>query len=279
MTGEELTPLQEKLLKMMKWFHAVCEENHLRYYVLGGTMLGAARHKGFIPWDDDIDVGLPRKDYQRLAQIISSMDSGPYVIETPYSSNSDYCYPYTKIYDTTTTLAENRRKTIVRGIFLDVFPLDGLGETEKECLINYRPINRKYNYYLSLVCGYRKGRSWYKNLSIFLARCVPSFLADGKKIRIELDRLCASIDYDSSVWICNDLGAWRLKEAVPRSVMGEPTLYQFEDMQVYGAADYDAYLTHLYGNWRELPPLEKRITHHDFSYLDLEKSYTDYIGS
>ena len=273
MTKSELTPLQSNLLDMMKWFHSFCKEYDLKYYVLGGTMLGAVRHKGFIPWDDDIDVGLPRKDYQRLAEIMQVTDCGPYVIETPYSTSKDYCYPHTKIYDTRTTLVEKKRRNVVRGVFIDVFPLDGLGESEQECRKNYKPINRKYNFLLSIVGGVNKNREWYKNVVVLVARCIPRFIVREKKLLTDLDRLCASIEYDSSTWICNDLGAWRLKEAMPRDVMGVPRIYQFENTEVFGAADYDAYLTRLYGDWRKLPPKEKQVTHHDFVSLDLDTPY------
>lgn len=273
MNKTTLSPLQETLLNMMKWFHSFCVKNHIRYYVLGGTMLGAARHKGFIPWDDDIDVGIPRKDYDKLAELMSEQDCGPYLIETPYSDSLEYCFPYTKIYDTRTTLIENRRMKVVRGAFIDVFPLDGLGNSAEECKANYEQINKKYDLHLSLVGGVRKGRKWYKNLAVIIARCIPSFIINDKKIMADLDRLCASFDYDSMSWICNDLGAWRIKEAMPKSVMGEPTLYQFEDTKVFGASDYNAYLTYLYGDWKQLPPQEKQVTHHDFVYLDLNKSY------
>lgn len=269
----ELSPLQARLLEMLKWFHQLCEKNDIRYFVLGGTMLGAARHKGFIPWDDDIDVGLPRKDYEKLARLMANDDFLPYILETPYSKAKDYCFSYSKIYDTRTTLVENRRTEVVRGVFIDVFPLDGLGESYEECETNYAPINKKYDLLLTTVGGIRKGRSWYKNLAVIAARCVPHCLLDGKKLMIQLDKMCAKIDYDTSAWICNDMGAWRLKEAVPRSIMGKPTKYQFEDTFVYGAEDFDGYLTHLYGDWRRLPPKEKQITHHDFVSLDMNKPY------
>ncbi len=273
MVDSQLTPLQIRLLEMMKWFHHFCVDNGLTYYVLCGTMLGAARHQGFIPWDDDVDVGLPRKDYQRLSQLMSSIDCGPYTIETPYSEAEEYCYSYSKIYDTSTTLIENKRKKVVRGVFLDVFPIDGLGNTEEECKANYEPINKKYNMHLFLSAGFRKGRKWYKNAAVFLGRCIPPCLINDKKVMIELDKLCASIDYENSSWICSDMGAWRIKEAMPKAVYGEAKLYKFESINVFGVAEYDEYLTHIYGNWRELPPEDKRVSHHDFVYLDLSKGY------
>lgn len=271
MVDSQLTPLQKKLLEVMEWFHHFCVDNGLTYYVLCGTMLGAARHHGFIPWDDDVDVGLPRKDYQRLAQLMSSMDCDPYIIETPYSEAEEFCYSYSKIYDVRTTLVENRRKQVVRGIFLDVFPLDGLGDSEEECKANYAKINKKNNLHLFLSAGLRKGRPWYKNAAVLLGRCVPSCLINDKKVMIDLDKLCASIDYENSSWICNDMGG--IIEAMPKTVYGEPRLYQFESIYVYGVEDYDEYLTRLFGNWNELPPENKRVTPHDFAKLDLTKGF------
>ena len=80
MSVYSLTQLQYQLLEMLRWFHDFCEKNKLRYYVLGGTMLGAIRHKGFIPWDDDIDVGMPRGDYQKLIRLMSKKESGRYMV-------------------------------------------------------------------------------------------------------------------------------------------------------------------------------------------------------
>lgn len=270
-----MSPLQIKLLEMLKWFNQLCEQNEIRYYILGGTMLGAARHKGFIPWDDDIDVGLPRRDYEKLIQLMADNTYMPYILETPYSKQEDYCYPFSKIYDTRTTLIENKRIEVIRGVYIDVFPLDGLGENFEECKKNYAPINKKYNLLLGIVGGVRSGRKWYKNLAIIAARCVPSNILNGKKIMIQLDKMCAERDYETSTWICNDMGAWRLKEAMPRIIMGKPTKYQFEDTFVYGPEDYDSYLTHLYGDWRKLPPKEKQVTHHDFVECNLHQSYMD----
>lgn len=79
---------------MLAWFDSFCRENNLTYYALGGTMLGAARHQGFIPWDDDIDVGMPREDYAKLEKIMNGKQFDNYVLETPNSKNRDFCYSF-----------------------------------------------------------------------------------------------------------------------------------------------------------------------------------------
>lgn len=266
-----LTPLQSKLLDMLKWFHEFCVEHHLRYYALGGTMLGAARHQGFIPWDDDIDVGMPRKDYKLLQHLIKDQ-TGRYVLEYP-GLNDDYFYTISKLYDTSTTLIENTKNHIKRGIFLDIFPLDGLGNSLEEARHNYRPIANKLNVLLARTTGIRKGRNPLKNLAVLAARLIPNCLVNNKKLLLSIETLCEKKDFDTYSYGGNFLGAWRFKEIMPSVIMGTPTLYPFENMQIYGAQDYNGYLTHLYGNWHQLPPKEKQVTAHDFIELNLHASY------
>lgn len=271
MERHELTPLQSRLLEMLKWFDEFCRKNNLSYYLLCGTMLGAARHQGFIPWDDDIDVGLFRNDYERLINLMKGkQECGKYIIEAPDSENEDYCYPYAKIYDSSTTLIEHYAVPLKRGIFLDIFPLDYLGNSFEECKKRYVPIRYLYNFYLTRVAAPDGHRLWYKNAAIKVSRCIP--FINNRKIRIKLDQKCANAE-NSLSWGGNLLSDWGIKEAMPISVIGKPKEYLFEGLKVYGVADYDTYLTNLYGNWRQLPPKDKQITHHDYLELDLEKPY------
>ena len=94
-----MTDLQIKLLNMLEDFHKICIEYNLSYYVIGGTALGAIRHKGFIPWDDDIDVGMPRDDYERLKNLSKTLSLPEYEFE--FSGKKDFTYTYGKMYDTT----------------------------------------------------------------------------------------------------------------------------------------------------------------------------------
>ena len=98
-----LNPLQQKLLEMLTWLSKYIESNHLTYYVIGGTFLGAVRHKGFIPWDDDIDIAMPRKDYETLIKLLSK-PVDHYVIESPDNCGKDFTYNLAKFYDLDTTM-------------------------------------------------------------------------------------------------------------------------------------------------------------------------------
>lgn len=267
--------MQKYLLEMIHWFHDYCEKNNLRYYALGGTMLGAARHNGFIPWDDDLDVGMPRKDYERLYELLKYRPGDRYCLETPHSDAEDFNYCFSKLYDTHTTLVENLKYKVKRGLYIDIFPLDGMGNSEEECKKNFDIIDRKFKFLLAHTTGIRKGRSVAKNAAVIVSQTILNpFINDKKKIN-ELNDLCSKFDFDECKFGGNPFGAWRYKEVMSRDIMGKPTLYKFEDMSIYGSEDFDAYLTHMYGNWRQLPPKEKQVSHHDYLELDLNKSYMD----
>ena len=271
--SHELTEIQARLLPMLRWYHNFCVENGLRYFLLGGTMLGAARHKGFIPWDDDIDVGMPRKDYEQFLALTKDRQFGDFTVEGIDTRNRDFFYGYAKIYDTKTTLIENTRYQIKRGLFLDLFPLDGVANEQTEIDAFFRPILRRYRLLLARTCAVRTGRKWYKNLAVYLARIIPERILDNKQLMLSIDSMCKAKDYDQCQYVGNLYGNWGKREIVERRVMGTPALYSFEGQQVYGVSDYDAYLSSLYGNWRQLPPAEKQVTHHDFLAIDLHHGY------
>ncbi len=273
MNEDTLTKTQKELLKMFSWFHNFCVAHNLRYYCLGGTMLGAVRHQGFIPWDDDIDVGLPREDYEKLLELLGGKISDGFYLESYKQGKKDFIYSYAKFYDTTTTLIENTRYKTKRGLYIDVFPLDGIGNTEKEAKINYQKIVPLLNLLSVKSCGIRKGRKWYKNLSIILARIIPDCILSEKNLIKKINHICMQQSFDKCNYICNADGNWREKEIIKRDVFGEPKLYEFNGLKVYGVYDYDSYLTHMYGKWRNFPPVDKRVTHHDYLYIDLNTPY------
>ncbi len=268
---EELDILKQKLLDMFKWFHSFCTENGLKYYALGGTALGMARHGGFIPWDDDIDVGMPREDYEKL-KLLSGGTDGKYIFEFPGNAK-DFVYPFAKLYDTETTLIENRRYKPRRGIYIDIFPLDSIGDTEEDAVSNFTQIDSLVNLFETKACAIRRGRKLYKNLAIIAMRCIPDFIIGRKKILQKIDTKLADLCNNECKYIANCFGCWHEKEISERAWFGEPVLYDFEDMKIYGPQNTDAYLSRMYGDWRTPPPKEKQVTHHDYLFLDLNEPY------
>lgn len=265
--------LKVMLLDMLSWFHEFCVKHDLTYYIVSGTLLGAVRHKGFIPWDDDIDVAMPREDYTRLKKLVEEYPNERYVLETSETAAADFFYTYGKIYDTSTTLVENTRCKIRRGIFLDIFPIDGAGKTKEIALSHLRKIKFRKQLLLTMTTGIRRGRSTAKNLAIVFMRAIPDRIIDRKRLLLSIDQLCRRYSVAESNLVGVLIGNWYEKEIMPLSTFGKPTEYEFENLTVYGVEKADEYLTALYGDWRQLPPVEKRKSHHDFIMIDLEKSY------
>ena len=265
---EEL--LKEKLATMLRCFHSFCEDNGLTYYVVDGTALGAVRHKGFIPWDDDIDVGMPREDYDRFLALCNGWLSDIFAVESPESESKDFQYAYAKIYDTTTTLIESAQEPIVRGVYIDVFPLDGVGSCYNESVRYMKRIIRLQNLLFAKICSVSRNRKVYKNAAIVLCRFLP---VNAKKLVLKIDSACrkrAYADYDYVAIIAGNLD---VREIMQKDIYGKPTKYFFENTQVYGPEKIDAYLSALYGDYMTLPPVEKQKSHHNFIKCDLNESY------
>ena len=261
--------LQEKLTKMLGWFHNFCVENKLRYYLVSGTMLGATRHQGFIPWDDDIDVGVPRSDYEKLMELLRKPIDG-YIGESAKFHEGKVSFAYGKLYDTETTLIENSKYKNKKGIYIDIFPLDGFGDTQEDGLAYFKKIKFLENILAVRVCAIRKGRSFVKNAAAVAGKLLP--INDQKLIR-KIDRLCAQRDFDKCQYVGNMTSVYREREMMPKSYFGTPTPCRFEGLEVWGVEDAEGYLTHLYGNWRQLPPEEKRVSLHDHVYMNLNEPY------
>ena len=235
-----MTKTQEKLFEMLKWFHNYCKENDINYYLIGGTLLGAVRHKGYIPWDDDLDVALYRDDYNKLINCMGNqVYNDSYKLEAPLSKK-DYVYPFCKIYDIKTTLVENTRFKTKRGIYIDIFPLDGIGNTEEAALKNYKTIGFYNNLLNTRICAIANHRSFLKNSAIFISRIIPDFIIDWKKIVSKVNKISANRKVDDNDYIVNSFGNWKEKEIFRKEWFGTPQKYSFEGFIVLGPQNADS---------------------------------------
>ncbi len=267
-----MNELQSKILDILKWTDSVCREHNIRYFLMGGSMLGAVRHSGFIPWDDDVDIAIPRKDYERLYEILCKKEHSVYCVETYKNDSSDYFYPYMKIYDKTTTLIEKSSRKLKRGVYIDVFPIDGLANYQKKQKKYFKKIRIFVNFLSAKTCCWNKERKLFKNLAILAATFVP-LIGGYNKLLCKIDTLCQKYDYDSSEYVGVLAGTYGEKEIMPQYYYGTPTEYMFEGLKCFGVEQYDLYLTKLYKNYMQLPPEEKRVSPHSFFSCDLNQSY------
>ena len=263
-----MNELQKVLLKQLEKFHEFCEKNGLKYFIIGGTLLGAVRHKGFIPWDDDIDVGMPRKDYERLISIKRELFPVGYQLIVG-TERREHVYLYSKSVNNNTTIVEGK---IVEGVYIDVFPFDGMGDDSttakkhfKKCFWNRTLLDNKQ----------RNDREQSLLHRLFQAyahtKKIPMLLKNNKK-------LFCKYDFETSEYVANINGAYKYKEITKRCFLDELILYDFETIKVYGPKSAHEYLTIVYKNYMELPPIEKRKSHHNFLYVNLQMPFEEYLS-
>lgn len=266
-----LEDLKQIELDILREFVEVCEQLDLRYYLLGGTLLGAVRHQGFIPWDDDIDVGMPREDYDIFVRKAQKMLPSHLFIQT-IETDPGYVNCFAKIRNSDTTFIESSavHMRINHGVFMDVFPLDYYPEdaqeqikldSRKKWLLRRIGVEFKLSAYNT-----PKGRAKKRIIKMLY----PSVSAAIKK----REQLYRSTPH--SGLMANHGGAWGKKEIIPTSWYGDGTTVTFEGMRLRAPAEYDKWLTQVYGDYMQLPPVEKRVGHHYVDVVDFGKSYKEY---
>lgn len=264
----EIKKMQGVILNILKAIHKVCEEHNLKYYLIAGTMLGAVRHKGFIPWDDDADIALPREDYNLLVANAKEWLPEQYELVS-YSKDTNYPYAFARIQDKNTTYILRRCFDFVGGVPVDVFPLDGMTQSKWKRFLHYR----KYSFavkmmYFSTVDPYKHGKGLE---SLFVRLCrniVPKMWAFRLADKIQQEYSIASealiADHDNKPY----------RGILDKNVYGTPTPISFEGEILYGVEHPDAYLSYCYGDYMKMPK-EKPLQ--NFRYMDLSKPYREYM--
>ena len=262
----QLDELKQIELRILKQIHNVCAQQGLRYFLVGGTLLGAIRHNGFIPWDDDIDIGMPRADYERFIDYCSTNPVPFQVICNRL--NKDYGYLFAKAMDPNTVLVEKtgNRCGVELGVFVDVFPMDGLGDTQDEAVANLN--KTRFNREMLVAANWKKfsrskTRAIYYEPIRLAFYCMSRMSSFGKLIR-KIESRYAVDGFDKSNYVGCVCGAYRNKEIVEREVFSEYVDVPFEDAVFKCPKQFDRYLSNIYGNYMQLPPEEKRVTHHSF---------------
>lgn len=265
-----LSELQMKLLETMMLFHCFCEENNIEYYLIGGSLLGAIRHEGFIPWDDDMDIAIPRKDYERMLLLREKMPSGLMLLQHGFGKKTG-TFAYTKVSNTSTTLIENVNEYRVQGVYIDIFPLDGAGNSKFVSKLRY--FHAKFLIYLLWYNGSEKPK---KNLLKKFFKGFTNFF-NNRNLYKTIANSLKKREYKNVKYSGNFMGAYGFTEIIPTKYYGKPTMYQFENQLFYGPEYAAEFLSEIYGdNFMEMPPREKRKSHHDYEYLDLNQSFTDF---
>lgn len=267
-TPEDYRNIQACLLNILKAIHEVCTEHNLRYYIIAGTMLGAVRHKGFIPWDDDADIAMPRKDYETLIAHADEWLPERYEL-VDSKRNKKYPYHFVRIQDKATTYILRRSFDFTGGVPVDVFPLDGMTTNKLKCRWHYlRYWTLDKLLYFSLANPKKHGYG----IRYLFATIIHKLLPIAKAHRI-INTVQKEYDYEKSPLTADHDNGMK-RGILPKEVYGKPELIDFEGTQLYGVARPDTYLRHCYGDYmtppRQTPPLNFRL-------IDLDKPYHTYL--
>lgn len=276
-TQEQLEKMKALELSMLASFAEVCGKLSLRYYLVGGTLLGAVRHKGFIPWDDDIDVAMPREDYE-----IFLREGQKYLPEHCFLQclNTDpaYAMNFAKIRDSRTTFVEYtvRKYPMNHGVFIDIFPLDNYPEGEKEQKnMDFQQKIFKYRTRAAVEVPKTARHSFPVELGLNTLAALSCLRYPKLRKALEArEKLHKSVE-PGTKW-ANYCGAWGKKEIMPASWYGRGTELTFEGLTVMGPEHWDKWLTQVYGSYMQLPPVEKRVGHHYAEAIDLETPCIEY---
>lgn len=265
-TIDSLEEVQKIEFDILVYIDNYCKKNNLRYFLAGGTLLGAVRHKSFIPWDDDLDIAMPRPDYDKLLENFNSYavaEELPYCIK--FIRNDDnYCFPFAKIQDSRTVINERNRPKFNcsnMGIYVDIFPIDGFPSNESGSVKKLVSVQKKC-FRMGLSFSSYINLNFYEKLKLTFYKIMFSFRNREKLIENEQDKL-RKYDFDKSPYVVSTFGMKGEKEIIEQKYFSKAIKMKFVDREFMVPIGYDEYLTQMYGDYMKLPPEEQRISPHD----------------
>lgn len=265
---ENIKEIQNVELDILDYVTEICRENGLRYFLAGGTLLGAVRHKGFIPWDNDVDISMPRPDYIKLIDIMEKQSNERYRILRARDDN-DYYYPFAKVVDTKTKLIELTRSNSVSnlGLFIDIFPIDTVPTDFDVAEERLRYVN-KWGIKIAGSVASAKDLSIFRKITHFIWYALFKVL--GRERCFE--RVEGKLSYNqfgSTGYIASTYGLRGKKEIIEYQAFASTVELLFEGKKYNCPVGYDKYLKQMYGDYMKLPPEKDRIAPHDVDvYID-----------
>ena len=265
---KELTTIEYRrvLIDILNEFDGFCRVHNLRYYLIGGTLIGAIRHKGFIPWDDDVDVGMPQEDYEKFRELYANNNSF-YFIDC--FTDKNYYIPFGKLCSNKVDLHENINSNLHIGAYVDIFPFNFIKDINSKKL--EKALNRESfcSKFLNLKYASSKNKNFIKKLAINLVHILyPLSLNRISRNQIKKYKQFVS-EKPTPYFGClyrrgmGDISYW--------DNFSKTIEVTFEGNKYLAPVGYDNYLTRAYGDYIQFPPKEQQIAHHSFSAYWKEK--------
>ena len=255
-----ITEEQQAELEVMKELHSYCVKHGLKYVLGYGTLLGAVRHQGFIPWDNDMDILMPRSDVEKLVELNKTEPIGHNIRLFHYTTDKNYHYPIVRACNMKTIVQPTylREQIDDMGVWVDVFPLDGISRPK---LIFQKPLRNFYLKMMNATMYVPESESGKKEkLRSFIIRHMPD---KNHKYERHLSSVCAWSKYEKAkivCVICEEEPPFE-KQLMDREDVENPMLAPYEDAEFFIPRNADKYLTLQYGDYMQLPPEEDRMTH------------------
>lgn len=266
----DVNELKKIQLEMLDYFDSFCRKNNIKYWLDYGTLLGAVRHKGYIPWDDDVDVAMLREDYEKASELFNKQSDGTYLFQTP-TNNKESCYPFGKLLNTKTVLYEYGEKGIKTSVYIDVFVYDNAPDNKEELKKIFKKrdlLGRVRRIKLPMRSGinskkkvaYAIGSVLLKPISMNLINRALDKNARKNEKNNSLHNVSSFVDpYDTS-YFC-----------VPKAFFTDLIELDFEGKRYFAPKEYDAWLRKIYDDYMQLPPEDQRESHHVFKAYYVDK--------
>lgn len=272
LTQSELREFQLRLCEILDWFDGICKIYGLTYYLIGGTCIGAVRHNGFIPWDDDLDVAMPRKDYEVLWKLGQNGMLGDRFVVVRPTQQQNTGFPIMQIRDSMTTCiyAHSVNLDICHGIKIDINALDGCPKSKIKQTFQWFWMNVYGLYSTQRIPNHASKKK--KMLAYVLLAIIPA-----KSIRNKLwkyaEKQYSKYNYNECMFVRDaEVKKW------DKSIWNEPVYIEFERKKRPVPGKYDEYLRECYGDYMQFPPEELRRPETVVAFYDLNKSYVNYKG-
>ena len=262
LTDKELKKLQSIELEILVEFDKICKKHNLKYVLVGGTLIGAIRHNGFIPWDDDIDVSMLREDYNKFVEIQKKeLNHDKYYLQS-METNDKFGLPFAKLRRKNSIYCEstNPIDKNEQGIWIDIFPIDKVSNNKILAICDFI----KVFYYRNIIAfklDFKFASKGIKKLILDIIKFNSKFY-NIDKVKKKYYKILEKHNRKNSNRVINHGGVYLLKEITDKKMFTDTIRHEFEKHKFTIPKDYDEYLTQIYGDYMQLPPKEKRVSHH-----------------